>query len=120
VTIRPVRIDRLLPSANLWNNKRGRFASQTYSKERDAWMILLRCALPIRNRAPQIHVRMRITSYRRSILDYGNLVAGAKPIPDCLKYLGYIYDDAPKWFTCAYEQFQAPEALRGTVLEFLT
>lgn len=37
-----------------------------------------------------------ITSYRKRILDYGNLVGGSKPIPDVLIKNGYIYDDGPK------------------------
>lgn len=96
-------LPRKLPSQNDWTNKRGMGASLAYKKERDVWMVLLRSVL-----TPQVppmgRVTASITSYRTHELDYGNLVGGAKPIPDCLKRLGYIRDDCPKYFTCTYAQ----------------
>ena len=53
-------------------------------------------------------VRLRIVSYRNRLVDFANLVGGAKPIPDCLQRLGYIVDDSPKWFECDYQQIQCP------------
>jgi hypothetical protein len=111
---RIIIIPRRIPSQN---------ASQyahwsTYTRERDAWFLLLRVHLPPR-RPVQAPVSMAIRSYRVRLLDYANLVGGAKPIPDCLKRLGYLHDDGPTWFQCRYEQFQVPRALERTEIAFL-
>lgn len=90
-----------------------------YRQERDAWFILLRQQLPPRRPDDLSKVRMRIVSYRTRLCDFANLVGGAKPIPDCLIRLGYLKDDAPKWFDCAYEQHQVPAADERTEITFL-
>jgi len=91
-----------------------------YPKERDEWMIRLRCALMPRVMAPQHKIFARIISYRVGpLLDYGNLVGGAKPIPDCLIRLGYLKDDAPKWFECEYLQEKCKRDEARTVIELL-
>jgi Holliday junction resolvase RusA-like endonuclease len=60
------------------------------------------CALP--------HVRekrvkeVRITSYRKKLLDADNLTGGAKIHVDALKSLGMIYDDSPAWIELHVEQ----------------
>ena len=68
-----------------------------YAKERDTWFLLLRAQLPPR---PPVDrpVHMLLRSYRNRLVDYANLVGGAKPIPDCLIRLGHLKDDGPKWF----------------------
>lgn len=91
---------------------------KTYTRERDAWFILLRTQLPP-CRPVEHPVRLAIRSYRSRLLDYANLVGGAKPIPDCLIRLGYLKDDSPSWFSCTYEQFQVPAADHRTEIEFL-
>lgn len=89
-----------------------------YTKERDAWYVLLRGQLsPIAS--VEQPMRLAIRSYRLRLLDYANLVGGAKPIPDCLVRLGYLKDDSPQWFRCSYEQFQVPSADERTEIEFL-
>ncbi len=113
-----VRIDRAVPSQNLWNNKRGYNGTRIYGEERDAWMVLLRAKITPRQRT-KVPREMRITSYRKILIDYGNLVGGAKMIPDCLIKLGVLWDDKPQWLKCEYLQFKAPEAMRGTVVEIL-
>ena len=58
-------------------------------------------------RAPMacsIQRRITIHSYRTRLLDHGNLVGGAKPIPDALKHLGWIKDDSPHWVQIDYHQ----------------
>lgn len=40
----------------------------------------------------------------RRELDYGNMVGGAKPIPDVLIEMGTIVDDKPAHFACNYLQ----------------
>jgi hypothetical protein len=57
-----------------------------------------------------------IIALRGRTLDYGNLVGGAKPIPDSLKRLGYIVDDSPQWFQCEYVQRPAPADAERTVI----
>ena len=89
-----------------------------YTAERDAWFVLLRAQLPPR-RPPSGPVRLAIRSFRNRLVDYANLVGGAKPIPDCLIRLGYLKDDGPDWFTCTYEQEQVAKAEERTEIEFL-
>ena len=90
-----------------------------YAKERDAWFVLLRAQLSPRQAVSEV-VRIAIRSYRLRLVDFGNLVGGAKIIPDCLQRLGYIVDDSPKWFHCDYQQFQVPRAEERTEIEFLS
>lgn len=108
-------VAREIASSNTWQWRHW----SAYCTERDAWMSTLRARL-IPRQPPVGKVRLRITSRRGRLIDLANLVAGAKPIPDCLKRLGYIRDDAPKWFECDYQQCNAPKGLRGTAIEWLT
>jgi len=110
---RLIIITRKLPSQN---DSMYRHWSK-YTTERDAWFVLLRTQLPPRRQA-EIPVRLAIRSYRVRLIDYANLVGGAKPIPDCLIRLGYLKDDSPKWFSCTYEQFQVRPKDQRTEIEF--
>lgn len=89
-----------------------------YTAERDTWYVLLRAQLPPRS-PPTGAVRLAIRSYRNRLVDYANLVGGAKPIPDCLIRLGYLKDDGPEWFSCTYEQHQVSKTDERTEIEFL-
>jgi hypothetical protein len=63
---------------------------------------------------------VKITSIRKRMLDMGNLIGGAKPIPDALVLLGWLHDDAPKWCEIKYEQRKPlPSAECGTVIEIV-
>jgi hypothetical protein len=90
----------------------------SYTRERDAWFVLLRAQLTPRE-PPDQPVRLCLRSFRTRLVDYANLVGGAKPIPDCLKRLGYIRDDSPRWFYCEYFQAIVPKAEERTELQFL-
>lgn len=90
-----------------------------YAKERDTWFLLLRAQLPPRQPVTT-PVSIVLRSYRNRLVDYANLVGGAKPIPDTLIKLGYLKDDSPQWFHCDYHQIQVPRADERTELEFLT
>ena len=92
---------------------------RAYTAERDAWFVLLRAHLPPRQPV-ETPVRLAIRAYRTRLMDYANLVGGAKPIPDCLIRLGYLKDDSPKWFNCTYEQIQVKQPDVRTEIEFLT
>lgn len=107
-------VRRRIPSQNTAQYRHWR----TYSRERDAWFILLRACLPPR---PPVDapVAMAIRSYRTRLCDYANLVGGSKPIPDCLIRLGYLRDDGPGHFRCTYEQFQVAKADERTEIEFV-
>jgi hypothetical protein len=87
-----------------------------YMLYRDAWYTLIRMKLKPRDPPTEL-VSIKITSYRNRLVDYGNLVAGAKPIPDILKKLGHIKDDSPRWFTCEYNQVQVSKADERTEIE---
>jgi hypothetical protein len=114
VTGRRLVILRRIPSQN-----RSQYAHwSTYCKERDTWFVLMRAQLPPRQRIAQ-PVRLVLRSYRTRLVDYANLVGGAKPIPDILARLGYIHDDSPRWFYCEYQQIQVAKADERTEIEFI-
>lgn len=114
-TPRLIVIKRKLPSQNASMYRHWR----TYTTERDAWFVLLRAQLPPKQPV-DVPKRLAIRAYRNRLMDYANLVGGAKPIPDCLIRLGYLKDDSPRWFTCTYEQFQVKKAEERTEIEFLS
>ncbi len=96
-----ITIYRLIPSGNKQTFGHWR----DYQKERNVWYNLLRIRLQPQE-PPTVKVFAEIISYRQRLLDYGNLVAGSKAIPDGLKKLGIIRDDSPTWFECAYSQIK--------------
>ena len=112
---RIVTLRRRVPSQN--QTQYGHW--RAYAKERDVWYVLLRAQLPPRL-SPEVPVRMALRSYRSRLVDFANLVGGAKPIPDGLIRLGYLKDDSPRWFHCDYVQTTVPKAEERTELEFLT
>jgi hypothetical protein len=109
-----VTIKRRVPSQN--QVQYGHWSR--YAKERDMWFILLRQQLPPQQ-SVTVPTRIAIRSFRTRLLDYANLVGGAKPIPDCLIRLGYLKDDSPDWFRCTYEQFRVGKDEERTEIEFL-
>lgn len=111
---RTVTIHRRIPSQNHTQYRHW----SAYTRERDAWFALLRAQLLPRPPVEQ-PVRMVIHSFRWRLIDHANLVGGAKAIPDCLVRLGYLRDDAPRWFACDYLQTQVPRADERTELTFL-
>lgn len=111
---RLIVIARRVPSQNASMYRHWR----TYTRERDAWFILLRAQLPPRQ-PPDEPVRIILRSLRTRLVDYANLVGGAKPIPDCLIRLGYLKDDSPRWFHCDYYQSQVPKGQERTEIQFV-
>lgn len=99
-----ITIHRRIPSQNATQYSHWR----KYTTERDAWAVLLRSHLVPRT-PPDHRVRVSIHSYRTRYLDYGNLVGGAKPIPDVIVRLGWARDDSPRWMDTAYAQTVVPK-----------
>ncbi len=111
-----VVIRRRIQSANAFTNQRGPAKQSAYRKDRDAWMMLLRVWLRPCARPAKCHTRVEIHSFRNRILDDANLRGGCKGLVDNLKRLGLLYDDAPRFFHCDYEQHQVPRAEERTVV----
>ena len=111
---RAIILRRRIPSQNRFQYAHWR----AYAAERDAWFVLLRAHLTPRSPAPEFPVRIRLHSFRTRLLDYANLVGGAKPIPDALIRLGYLKDDHPRWFHADYHQTQVAKAEERTELTF--
>lgn len=86
-----------------------------YAKERDVWMILMRCAFPVKH-PPTHRVRVHIISYRVRLCDRINGANGAKPILDSLVRLGYLFDDSEEWLDDTYDQVKCPRVEERTVI----
>ncbi len=112
---RLIIIKRRVPSQNRSQYRHW----SAYARERDAWFLLIRSQLPPLAQPVAEPVRIALRSYRTRLVDFANLVGGAKPIPDALQRLGWIKDDSPRWFFCDYHQFQVPKADERTEIEFL-
>ncbi len=113
-TPRLVVIRRRVPSQNQSQYRHW----SLYHAEKEMWFVLLRAQLTPRKPADE-PIRMVLRSYRTRLMDYANLVGGAKPIPDALIRLGHLKDDSPRWFHCEYFQFQVPKNDERTELEFI-
>jgi hypothetical protein len=111
---RLIVVRRRVPSQN--NSQYSHWS--TYARERDTWFMLLRAQLPPRE-PPDEPVRLILRSFRTRLVDYANLVGGAKPIPDSLIRLGYLKDDSPRWFYCEYFQSTVAKSEERTELEFI-
>lgn len=107
-----IRIPLETPSQNAWHGAHWR----RYMLIRDRWFVQLRHRLTPRVR-PDVPIHGRIIVYRGRLLDFANMVGGCKPIPDCLKRLGYVKDDSPRWVIIEYKQVLAPLADRHTLIQ---
>ena len=85
-----------------------------YARYRKRWTAALRAHLRPQAAAPNKKMCVDIVSRRMRIIDWGNLVGGAKPIPDVLQDMRYIQDDSPQWVTITYRQEKAARGERGT------
>ena len=99
------------PSANDWVFKH----RHAYPKIRDTWYAHIAAKFP-RKAPPEHLVEAIIISYRKRPLDFANLVAGCKPIPDALKKAGYIKDDCPRFFKGHYTQVHNKDQVEKTVI----
>lgn len=92
------------------------------ARHRKRWAQVLRIHLRgMIPAAPWVKAWCRITRIyggRSRDFDFGNLVGGAKPVPDALIELGVIADDNPRQFACEYVQRKAmPGEECGTMIE---
>ncbi|HYF25372.1 MAG TPA: hypothetical protein VD931_06500 [Baekduia sp.] len=106
-----IDVPRAIPSGNDFHKRHW----SGYAKEKGVWMVLIRRATARRANPPDVAMRARIITYRPRALDHGNLVAGAKPIPDVLIALNYLRDDSPAWFDCDYRQVIVPHGNRTVI-----
>ena len=67
---------------------------------------------------PPARVVLEITSRRARPIDMGNLIGGAKPIPDILINKGILHDDSAEWADISYQMEIVPKADRGTRLRW--
>lgn len=95
-------VPKKIKSGNEFNNK---FKSSVllYRKYRKEWEYVIGLIIQPQKRYEK-KMRVVIHSYRKRLLDKGNLVHGCKPILDTLKKIGVIYDDSPKWIEDIYLQ----------------
>ena len=87
-----------------------------YYRVKRLWLLHLRAEIGYAQQQITTPVKAVITSYRSLLLDHANLVGGAKPIPDCLKTLGWIVDDSEEWFRCDYEQIKCKRKEERTII----
>lgn len=96
-------VEKFLPlriqSQNRYQYRHWREYSRYAKNWKDAVLLLLG-----RGKKPETFRRVTITSVRKRELDYGNLVGGAKPVPDALVNAGWLRDDSPAWAEIAYYQ----------------
>jgi hypothetical protein len=62
------------------------------------------------------HVNVTVQSYRSRLLDFGNLVGGAKGLIDALVAAGLATDDKPSMMTATYQQITVPRKDERTVI----
>ena len=78
-----------------------------YKKGKDTWSMalsmLLRPVAGLRLNWSEWEIT-RCWSHPHREMDFGNLVGGAKPIPDAMIEMGIIVDDKPANFHCIYVQ----------------
>ena len=108
-------------SMEIQSQNRSQYSHWTrYARYKDAWFTTLNLSLPrLQGRMFQWSLWRftRIYAGRQRPLDYGNLVGGAKPLPDALIVAGIIVDDDPKHFKAQYEQIEGEKP--GTLIELL-
>ena len=110
--IKHLTIPLRVPSSNKWTFG-SRFA---YTEHRDQWYKAIGSILGKRDSPAHPYVQAVLISERNRILDYQNLVGGAKPIPDALKHLGWIVDDDPTHWSCVYIQSKVARKDEQTTL----
>jgi len=101
----PIRV----VSLNVWKNADWR----VYHKEREKWLKYLSLVIP--NGVHHDNFRyVSITVYHKNyarFYDQDNLIGGCKPVVDCLKELGWIFDDTRNWVRVWYYQTRIEDAL---------
>lgn len=59
-----------------------------------------------RKKERPFRARLRITRFGHRLLDPDNLQGGVKPLVDCIKEVGLIWDDSPDWLELDVRQQQ--------------
>lgn len=119
-----IEIKTLTPS----NNKLIRMHFRNYKKFKDrlAWELFAELVdhddqIP-KATNPEDYRKVKLNSYRVSLLDEDNFNGGLKPLIDCMKELKVIYDDSPKYFSYEAEQVKVSKKSdqKTEIIFFLT
>lgn len=101
-----------VPTSNEWTFKQ-RWA---YTKHRDVWYAHLTRQLGLCEFSHTGRPFVQVVTWRSVMLDYWNLCAGCKPIPDALVKLGYLVDDDPEHMAADVRQLKSKRADQRTVV----
>jgi Holliday junction resolvase RusA-like endonuclease len=85
-------------------------------KETQSWEAEIFAALLGKIKKARGPMRVKITSYRKRLLDMDNLWGGGKLLVDAMKRLGLILNDTPKLLNLEYTQ-KVQKAGQGTIIE---
>ena len=102
------------------NFSQGHHWAGRYRKYKQDWLLLITSIFGQghhHEKPRTIRLTVRHDSKRKLIKDYGNLVGGAKPVPDCLTKLGWLKDDSMQWFWCDYRQEVCTGKEEGTRID---
>ena len=95
-TIVNLHLPMITPSRNVMD--RTHFQARKRSKHDIGWLIKIAGGYDEKWKARFREMRsMRITSYRRRLIDHDNLVGGFKDLIDALEESGLIFTDGPKY-----------------------
>lgn len=89
----------------------------SYYREKKAWGWHILAELKGKPPAASERMRLRITSYRKNLLDQDNLAGGCKPLIDAIKDLKLLVDDGPEWVEVEFEQVKIKDHLEHTMIE---
>lgn len=109
---------RKIPSQNLYKSH----DHWVYAKEAKAWkehlyQALFEAKLLGASFGWSRWTLTRFYDGREREFDYGNIVGGAKPIPDALKHHDVIVDDKPSCFKMEYLQVKGPGSWKLELIE---
>ncbi len=106
-----------LPVATPTGNMIKRMHPQLYKRLRDTFTLLVKSeSLTVRRCEKGERRRIVITRYGARVLDYDNLVGGAKPLVDAIRRSELIEDDRPACVDLEYNQNKCPKKDERTVI----
>lgn len=96
----------IIPKITESQNVYQRWHHMVRNREKNAWIHQIMARRVLSHHCPPFTARtVSITSFRpRLITDHGNLVGGAKSVPDALVHCDLLVDDSDKWASIEYFQ----------------